>query len=272
MLAPLLTAVVLNLGPAQAGSLELKNVRPTYWVLGQARKGSKLLPGDVYVVAFDIEGLQVKKDGRVLYGMGMELIRNGKKPKTEFKREPQNLEAVNSLGGSRLPSYALSVIGTDTPPGQYTLKVTVIDRVSKKTATLVRNFEVIPPRLGFVRVGLSYGNNLPAPPLAVPGQALWVNFFVTGFSLHKKTRQPDVTIEMRILDEAGKPTTGTPFSGEAKRALKELPHLILIDPIPLQINRSGKFKISLKATDNVTKKTATQTLDFTVIEQPGQGK
>jgi hypothetical protein len=36
-------------------------------------------------------------------------------------------------------------------------------------------------------------------------------------------------------------------------------------PIPLQLNRAGKFKVVLKATDNVAKKTAEQTLDLEVL-------
>jgi hypothetical protein len=34
----------------------------------------------------------------------------------------------------------------------------------------------------------------------------------------------------------------------------------------LQINRTGKFKVEIKATDKVSGKTATQVLDLTVIE------
>src|SRR3954447_4849741 len=104
MWAALALTTVMSVAPAQ---IELKNVRSTYGVLGQERKDDKILPGDLLVVAFDIEGLKVKDDGRVLYAMGMELTKKGKE-KPEFKRDPQDLEAINSLGGSTLPAFALT--------------------------------------------------------------------------------------------------------------------------------------------------------------------
>src|SRR5712692_2929841 len=115
MWATLALTAVLGSTPAQGTSLALDNIRETYGILGQKRPDAKLLPGDVYYVAFDINHLQVKDDGTVLYSMGMELIDKDKK--TQYKKEPTEREVVNSLGGSRIPSYALSVIGTDTPPG-----------------------------------------------------------------------------------------------------------------------------------------------------------
>src|SRR3954471_15485404 len=168
MWATLALASALSVTPAQAGTLQLKNDRITYGILGQERKDNKLLPGDVFVVAFDIEGLQVREDGRVLYSMGMELT--SKEGKSEFKKDPQELEAVNALGGSRLPAFALSEVGTETRPGEYTLKVTVTDRAAKATQTLTRKFEVLPRTFGFVRTALTYENSMPAPPLAVAGQ------------------------------------------------------------------------------------------------------
>ena len=132
MWATLALTAALNLAPAQAGALELKNVRVTYGTLGQERKDAKeVLPGDIYNVAFDIEGLQVGDNGQVLYRMGMELTKSGKK-EPEFKQEPRDLEAFNTLGGSRVPAFARTTVGLDTQPGEYTLKVT--DKIVNKTA------------------------------------------------------------------------------------------------------------------------------------------
>jgi len=112
----------ITLAPAQ-GQLELTNVRITNGVLGQERKDTKLLPGDIFVVTYDIDGLKVKDDGRVRYSMGMELTRQGK-AKPEFSKAPEDKDALLHLGGTRLPSYATAIIGTDTPPGTYTMTVT----------------------------------------------------------------------------------------------------------------------------------------------------
>jgi hypothetical protein len=272
MWATLALMAALGSAPAQnpAQELRLDNVRETYGILGQKRPDNKLLPGDVYVVAFDIMNLQVKDDGKVQYSMGMELLDKDKK--TQYKKEPNELEAVNSLGGSRIPSFALSVIGTDTPPGKYTMIVTVKDHAANKSKQLTRDFEVLKTQFGFIRVGLTYdGGTVPAPPVAVPGQTYWVNFNLVGFELSKDKdpakQHPDVSVEMRIIDmDTGKPTVAKPSTGRVTELNPEVKNVLLFLPFPINLNRAGKFKIELKATDNLAKKTVEQTLEFTVTE------
>lgn len=263
MWAALALTTVLHVAPAQQ-QLELKNVRTTYGVLGQERKEDKLLPGDVLVVAFDIEGLKVKDDGRVLYSMAMELTKTGAK-KPEFKREPQDLEAVNSLGGSTLPAFALSIIGTDTAPGEYTLKVTVQDRsVKGAEKVLEKKFEVKKPELGFVRVRFTNGAADPVPNIAVPGQRVFLHHTLVGFGLGKD-KLTNVSFEMQVLDEKGKPTVAKPFKGDIKTDVSKTPDLMEFVPVPLELNRAGKFKVVIKATCNISKKSTEQALDLTVL-------
>lgn len=262
MSAALALMTVLTLTPAQ---LELKNVRTTVGVLGQERKDDKLLPGDVLVVAFDIDGLKVKDDGRVLYAMGMELTKKGK-DKAEFKREPQDLEATNSLGGTSLPAFALSVIGTDTEKGEYNLKVTVRDRQGKTEKTLNKTFEVLPLDLGFVQVRFTSTAGEPAAAVAVPGQQLYLHCALVGFQLNKE-KLPHVTFEMQVMDETGKPTLTTPFKGDIKTDLKNTPGMMTFLPIPLQLNRAGKFKVQIRAKDNLSGKSTEQSLDLTVLNR-----
>jgi hypothetical protein len=255
MWATLALTTALHLAPAQAGTLELKNVRVTYGVLGQERKDVKeLVPGDIFNVAFDIEGLQVGETGQVLYRMGMELIKAGKK-EPEFRQEPRDLEANNTLGSARVPAFARTTVGLDTPPGEYTLKVTITDRAAKQKQELTRSFTVVPPRLGIVQISLfAYSDNkgaaMPAPPLGVPGQAVLLHFAVVGFG----------------LDEAGKPVLAKPFSGTTQEVSAQYKKILPMD-FPIQLNRSGKFKVHMKVTDKLANKTAEQTLDLTVVEQ-----
>lgn len=270
MWATLALTAVVTAAPAQTPSLDLDNVRETYGILGQKRPDAKLLPGDVYIVAFDIKNLAVKDDGRVVYSMGMELT--DKDGKSQFKKEPKELEATNSLGGSRVPSFALSVIGNDTPPGEYTLKVTVKDHTANKEKSLTRKFEVLKPTFGFVRVGITYdGGAVPAPPVAVPGQTYWINFGLVGFELSKDKdpakQHPNLSVEMRIIDlETGKPTVAKPFTAPPVTEASEQFKSFLPFVFPVNLNRSGKFKVELKATDGLAKKTIEQTLEFSVME------
>src|SRR5581483_11716598 len=165
MWSTLAFATALALTPSQASALRLENARVTYGFLGADRPNAKLLPGDAFYVSFDIDGLKVAEDGKVLYSMGMQL--SNKEGKVQFKKEPKDLEAYNSLGGARLPAFAVTEIGMDTAPGEYTLTVTVTDRAAKTSDTLVRRFEVLPLDFGMVRMNMTYDfkGEVSAPPL-----------------------------------------------------------------------------------------------------------
>lgn len=256
----------LSLAPEPVNQLKLINDRATHGVLGWDRsdqKSPKLYPGDLFVMMFDIEGLSLNPEGRVKYSMGMEL--KDKNNKVVFSKDPEDQEVTASLGGNRLSASTQTAIGTDTPPGTYTLKVTVTDRDAKKTETLTRTFEVVPAQLGIVRVLVTYDSNAPAPPLAVPGQAFIVNFAPVGFLLDPKTSQPKIGVEMRVLDENGKPVLEKPFTGAATEVTEQFRKLIPMQFI-LSLNRPGKFKIVLKVNDLLAKKSVEESLDFTVVE------
>lgn len=265
----------MSLTPAQAGQLELKNVRITYGVLGQERKDTTFLPGDMVVLAFDIEGLQATEDGQVKYSMSMELTDS--KGKSQFKRDPSDTLAVNTLGRSRLPAFALTEIGTDTAPGEYTMNVVVTDVASraKPKVELHRKFEVKAARFGIVRPHFMYigmnGNQINgtqvAPPVGVPGQSLLLNFAVVNFDLKGDKMQPNVLVSMVVKDESGQPVWKKPFSGEAKQIAEDAKKVKVIPfQFPMQLNRSGKFTIEITAKDGHTGKSDTQSLELKVVE------
>jgi hypothetical protein len=267
MWATLALAAVLQPIPAQTGKLDLTNIRSTYGILGPERKGNKLLPGDLFVVMFDIEGLKVKDTGEVEYSMGVEM--KDKAGNKQFKLEPQNLKAFNALGGSRLPAYAKTDIGLDTPAGEYTLIVTVTDIATKETKTIERKFEVEKlekNKLGIVGLVLTDFQGAPMPPVGVPGQNLFVNYSLVGFAVDQKMN-PDLKFEMRILDADGKPTFVKPDVAEVKAAnaqnAKRIPNQY---QVPL--NRSGKYTIELKATDLIANTTVEARVPITVVELP----
>jgi hypothetical protein len=265
MWSTLSLVVALGLSAGQNGSLELTNVRSTYGLLGATRAENKILPGDMFFVAFDIDNVQADPNGRVLYSMAME-VTDGK-GKIQFKQDPRELEAVNSLGGNRLPAFAHVDIGLDQPPGQYTLKVTVTDRTAKKTQAFERPFQVLERGFGIVRLGLSSDPNgqSAAPNVGVVGQSLWINFLTVGLAQGGANKEPDIGLEMQVTDESGKPTLSKPFTGEAG---KDLPKDIQAVPMQflLALNRPGKFTIHLKATDRIAKKNAELAFPVTVME------
>jgi hypothetical protein len=267
MLATLALMSSLTLAPAQAGQLKLSNPRATYGVLGAVRKDASILPGDVFFLTFDIENLKMDDEGKIMYSMGMELI--NPKGETEYKREPQERPALyNVLGGNRIPAFAHAETSPETVPGDYTLKVTVVDRGVKpaKTTSLSQKFTVSKPNFGLVKLTTSYDKDgvLSAPFGGMAGQSLFCNFWIVGYKRDEK-KQPNIAFEMKITDENDKPTLPKAMSGEIKQGVSEDWQLIPMNFI-LPLNRPGKFMVHLKATDGVTKKTAELKFPIVVVE------
>jgi len=270
MLAAVAFTSLLTL--AAEGQPELKNIRFTYGIMGAERKDAQVIPGDSLVLAYDIDGLKVAEDGKVQYSTMMELDNKDGKP--EFTEKPNDRDTINAAGGGRVPGWSLVTVGSDTTPGTYTVKITVKDRASGKEATFDRKFEVISPKFGIIRTALAYEKApnaapAPAPPVAVPGQVLLAYFTVVNFDTKpgkpKEALQCDVHVEMTVLDDAGKPTLAKPFSGDIKEVAEDYKSFLPFQ-FPLFFNRSGKYKVVLKATDNYSKKTTEQSIDVNVIE------
>jgi hypothetical protein len=252
----------LSLLPDQAAALNLTHVRATYGPLGAARKDNKLLPGDQVFVAFDIDGITVAPDGRVLYGMATEVLNS--QGKVVFRQEPRDLEAVNALGGTSLPAYTQLDVGLESPPGDYTVRVTVTDRASKRSAVLTQKFQVLNKAFGLVRLTTTADPEGQIPSAVYEsGASLWVNCGVVGFKPDPQG-QPQVTVELRVLDDKGKPTLAKPFRGEAGR---DAPSKVASLPVQFHVglNRPGQFTIEVKATDRVSNQTATLAFPLTVV-------
>jgi hypothetical protein len=254
----------LTQSPAQGGELELRNIRATYGMLGPTRPDGKILPGDIFHLAFDIENIQVSNTGEAQYGMAMEVTDANNK--VQFKQDPVQLTALNTFGGRSLPAIAHVKIGRDQPPGKYTLKVTVTDRASKKSNSFSRPFEVAAPSFGIVQLSFwaDAAQQISAPALAVPGQALWVHAYALDFKRGGTGSQPNLAIEMQVVDDKNQPTLPKPFTEE----FTKLPAEAVVLPIDFQLvpNRPGKFTIKLRATDRVANKTMELSFPFTVIE------
>ena len=273
MWATLALAAALQITPAQTGAFALKNVRPSYGVLGQTRKDAKYLGGDLLILNYDLQNLKVPDDSIVQYSLALEVT--GKAGKSIYKLEPQEFKAELTLGGNSRPALSIYELPLDMPAGEYLFTVTGTDLLTKQTNKLEFPFEVLPTRLGFIQSGVHVPVNqaLIPSPFSIPvGQTVIVGTGVVGFELGPKTendvkkRQPNLVIETRIIDEAtGKPTTAKPKRGVVVEVGEEYKRVVPFTT-PLELNRAGRYKIEMKVTDNHTQKTAEVTLDITVYE------
>jgi len=271
MLTSMALFAALTMTPGQAGALTLSNPRITYGELGSTRPDNKLLPGDIFFLSFDIDGIKVNEAGRVKYGMAMEVI--DATGKSIFKQMPVERDDFLPLGGTKLPARAFVSVGVDQPAGTYTCKVTVTDMSDKDkpvAKTLEQKFDVQPRSFGIVQLytAADAKGEIPAPLVGVAGQALFVHFAVIDFQRDDKTKQPNITIEMVVYGQDSQPTLPKPTvkhipdeaDGKVEEKAVGVPMRFLVP-----LNREGGFLIRLKATDNISKKTAIVDLPLRVF-------
>lgn len=261
---PALTLAAALLAPAQTEKLTLSNLRCTHGLIGPTRTSTKFLPGDIVYLGFDIDGVTIGKDGKVVYTMALEVIdQNGK---VKHKVEPTERIDFAPLGGGKVPGVAFVVVGVDLEPGEYKVNLTATDGVTKAKGATEFKFEVLKPDLGIVMVHATIDpeGRTPTHTTGFVGQFLWIQFAATGFQRDKANKnQPDLLFEMTTLDAKGNPTLEKPLSVEAK-ALEEIyPTCQARMNVPL--TREGDFVVRLKVTDNVAKKSATFELPIKAV-------
>ena len=251
----------LTITPGQGAGLTLSNPRITYGELGSTRPDNKLLPGDIFFLSFDIDGIKVSEAGRVKYVMSMEVVDST--GKSIFKQPPvERPDDFVPLGGTKLPARAYVSVGPDQAAGTYPCKVTVTDQGAKEkpvSKTLEQKFDVQPRGFGIVQLytAADAKGEIPAPLVGVAGQSLFVHFAVMDFTRDPTSKQPNIAIEMIVYDKDRKPTL-------VKPTLKQIPDEAdgKVDEkaigVPMRflvpLNREGGFLIALKATDNLSKK------------------
>jgi hypothetical protein len=255
----------LALAPAQpSGGLELKNVRLTVGELGPTRPNSKLLPGDLLFIGYDIDGLTIGPDGVAKYTMAMEVLDAAGKP--IFKQDPRELMDFVPLRGNRIPARAFVTIGLDQEPGAYSCRITVTDPARKASNSLTVKFEVLKRDFGVVAVYTTHDEQgaISAPATGLVGQTIFIQFSVANFQRDPKTKQPNVEFEFNVLDEKGQPTLGQAGKHAQSAGVPEDKGAFAMR-FPLFMSRPGKFTFTVKATDKVANKTATYELPVTIL-------
>jgi hypothetical protein len=263
MLNSLVVLTAFVCGGGQDRPLEIANPRATYGYLGATRPKEGRLPGDVVFFTFDIKNMAQDDAGRASYSMLVEVTDS--KGASVFKLGPTNSVAQNYLGGNSLPASAHLEIPIDAKPGEYNFKLTVTDRTTKKSAVLESKASIAPLDFGLVQIGTSADREgrVPVPPVGVVGGTIYYNFSAVGFG-RMDSKQPDVHVTMRILDEQGKATFAKPLSGVVN---KDVPEDQKIMPMQfgVTLNRTGTFTVELEATCVVCKKTTKVSMPLKVV-------
>lgn len=244
--------VVLSLAGGQDNALEITNPRATYGYLGASRpKLAGILPGDTAHFTFEIKNLKLDAEGKAAYSIGIE-IRDAD-GKLFYEQKPYNAVAKNFLGGNSLPCSAHVEVPLDAKPGEVEWKVTIKDRTTMKSATLVGKGKILPANFGIVRVGLfaDVDTHAPMSAVAVVGDAVYLQFSTVGFSRDKASKQPNVQLSLRVLDEQGKPTMSKAITGKVYAGVDPKDR-VLTSQFGLTLNRAGRYTIELTAVDQAS--------------------
>jgi hypothetical protein len=264
MMTSLFVGLALVTVQAQEGELELGPVHPTYGYLGAARPKTGILPGDVAHFTFDIKNLKLDANGRAAYSIAVEI--RDDKGQLYYEQKPYNSVAHNFFGGNTLPASAHMAVPADAKPGIYDLKITVKDRNANVTKVMLGKGKVLPPGFGLIRVG-TYADaegRTPIAPVGVVGSSLYVNFSAIGFGRDPKTKQPDIQVELRVLDDKGQATFTKPLTGRVHQDVGEAVRIIPLG-YGLTMNRPGDFTIELQARCVVCGKSTTVRLPVRIL-------
>lgn len=258
-----LALVVGALWTADASAVEFKNVRSTYGPFGAPRTANKMLPGDVYLVNFEILNLTIDpKNGAVKYAITLEVF----DPKGKSIIKDTNKKGiVVGLGGNTVPEVVHVLLGADQAPGKYKVVVTVEDGGSKASKQLMQELEVIPADFGIIHV--------LAPSIGFVGQDYVAEFSLVGWARDAK-KVPKMTITSRVFDDAGKPTLAEPnvsnipadFGADQKWDRQEIVRMAS----PILLNRAGRYTVQIEAKDELSKKSVKFSYSLTVIDAAGK--
>jgi hypothetical protein len=255
---------LLALGQDDGSELEVGKVRPTYGYLGAPRPRTGILPGDVAHFSFDIKNLKLDANGRAAYSIAIEI--RDDKGQLFYEQKPYNAVAHNFFGGNSLPASAHLAVPLDAKPGNYDIKVTVRDRNANISKVMQGKGRVLEAGFGLIRVG-TYADaegRTPISPVGVVGGSLYVNFSAVGFARDPKTKQPDIQVEMRVLDDKGQATFAKPLSG---RVYEDVGRAVRVIPLGfgLTMNRPGNFTVELRARCGICDKSVTVRLPVRIL-------
>lgn len=248
----------------QTPALEIVDPRPTYGHLGAVRpKGAGLLPGDAAHFTFGVKNLKLDDAGLAKYSVAIE-VRDAK-GKLFYEQKPFNTIAQNVFGGDTIPNSASVSIPLNQPPTDLHWKITVKDRTTDKAVELKGEGKVLPADFGIVRVGTfaDADSNVAIAPVGVVGGTIYLNFSAVNFG-RGKDKKPDLKFDLKVLDEAGKPTLAKTISGEIKDGVPDDATLIPLH-FGLTLNRPGRYTAEITSRCMVGNKTATVSLPIRIL-------
>lgn len=241
--------------------LKITNPRTTYGYMGATHDKKGHFPGDSIYFAFDLANLTPNKEGQMDFSLLVEVFDPAKE--LVYSQGPRNHLVQNYFGGNSIPCHAEMSLPIGAEPGIYSVRVSVVDKVSGKKASFSGKGHVLPPDFGIVRVGTFGEGRAPRSPVGVVGELLQVKFSLMHFKRDDK-KMTDVEVSMRILDDKKAPLKAKPQTNRLREVVAEKDFLPL--QFGLTLDRPGSFFLEISAKDNLTGKTSQIHLPVRALE------
>ncbi|MCS7166639.1 MAG: hypothetical protein RMI91_06565 [Gemmatales bacterium] len=261
--------LLTSLTVAQAGELSVSPITATYGQLGPPRTDFRYLAGDTLFFQFDISGLRHDEAGRLRYVLHLELI--GPENKVLFRQKLPEIVQVRVMGNPKVRQALHLALPEDATPGNYRLQVSVEDVQNPKEnrASQSLTFQVVAQEFGIVQFQLysiyTPQLQLPCPAVGIVGQIVHVTAVVVRGKKDKPDQLWNLEVEMRVLDEQGKPIPGGfPVTGQFRKIPGDLESLDLRFDLPVQM--PGKFLILIQASEPGTNRSAKLLVPFQAID------
>lgn len=253
----------LLVSAALTGQLEITEPKLTYGHLGAPRpKVAGILPGDVVHFTFGIKNLKFDENGVAKYSVGIEV--RDPAGKLFFEQKPFNTIAQNVFGGDTVPGSVSINVPLTQAPTDLNWKMIVKDRTAGTSVEKSGSGKVLPADFGIVQVGTfaDAESKVAVPPVGVVGGTLYLNFSAVGFG-RDKDKKPDLNVEMKILDEAGKPTLSKAMTGRIQNAPED--EKVVPLNFALSLNRPGAYTVQINARCAHGNKSATVSLPIKIL-------
>jgi hypothetical protein len=244
--------LMLSAASAQA-KLGIENIQAAYSPLGPERKSLDLYPYDELLFRFTVTGAKADAEGKVEGSVQLQLLdANGRM----LGEKQDSAKGILALGGSSYPFLVRLPI--QTPPGKYTVKITVRDDKSKESASFQRQVTV--KALDFKIVGIQFSHDpegkIEAPAGGTLGETLYFAYRVVGYDRSKDR----IFTEMiwQIFDSDGQEVSPKRPADDIRqddaKTVRKWDFLIS-NRNSLVLTRLGKFTLRITATDRLGKKT-----------------
>jgi hypothetical protein len=248
-------AMVLLAAAVVQAKVELRNVQAAYGIFGPERKSLDMYPGDEVLFRFTVVGVRLGDDRRTDAVMAVKLTTADG---DVLLAQDTPLRVLLGLGGDSFPAQARINLGERTPAGDYTLTVTVTDKLAGEKTSFQRKLTCKPIEFALVapEFFLDPDGKIPAPAGGLVGQALFFRLRAVG--LDRSQDKIDSTMEMHVLDAQGKDVLPKPVTVEVKNDDAEVVRKASIITYrgSLFLNRSGEFTLQIVVTDRIARKTA----------------